>query len=62
MRLKANFDNTNEIDSLNDLPDDFILYKIKLSLPEFKFNINSQGLDKMITMAFKQFNILGEIK
>ena len=63
MRLKAENKNiSDEIDLLTDLPDDFILYKIKLSLPEFDFNINSQGLDKMITMAFKQFNITGDMK
>ena len=63
MRLKAENKNiSDEIDLLTDLPDDFILYKIKLSLPEFNFNINSQGLDKMITMAFKQFNIAGDMK
>jgi len=63
LRLKAeNEDAGNEIDLLSDLPDDFILYKIKLALPEMKFNINSQGLDKMISMTFKKFNILGDMK
>ena len=63
LRLKAeNEDAGNEIDLLSDLPDDFILYKIKLTLPEMKFNINSQGLDKMISMTFKKFNILGDMK
>ena len=63
MRLKNDNKNiSDEIDLLTDLPDVFILYRIKLSLPEFNFNIKSQGLDKTIAMAFKQFNITGDMK
>ena len=62
MRLKADNNMTSELDLLRDISDDFILYKFKLSIPEFNFNINSQGLDKMITMAFKKFIFIGHIK
>ena len=63
MRLKANnTDVSDEIDLLNDLPDDYIQYKVKLKLPEFKFNLNSQGLDKMVTMAFKEFHVKADMK
>ena len=63
IRLKAeNREISNEINLLSDLPDEFILYKIKLVLPELKFNINSQGLEKLISMTFKKFNILCDVK
>ena len=63
MRLKAeNNINSSEIDLLGDIDDEFILYKVKLTLPEFNFNINSQGLEKMITMAFKRFIVIGHMR
>ena len=63
MRLKAeNSDSFDNIDLLSGIDDEFVLYKMKVNLPEFIFNINSQGLDQMINMVFKQFNVLGDLR
>ena len=63
MRLKAeNEDSYDNIDLLSGIDDEFVLYKMKLHLPEFIFNINSQGLEQMITMVFKTFNVLVDLR
>ena len=61
-RLKADNPEKVEVDKMAGLPDEFVLYKLRLHLPEFVFNINSQGLEKMLTNSFKDFTVKASIQ
>ena len=47
---------------MDDLDDSFCLYKAKFFLPELNFDINRQGNEKMISMIFKNFQVVGDIR
>ena len=59
---KINQNASNEVDTLRDVPDSYCLYKVNLTLPKVTFDINRQGIEKMITMEFKKFNVVGEMR
>ena len=59
---KVNENNSNEVDTLREVPDSFCLYKVNLSLPKVIFNINRQGEEKMISMEFYKFIIVAEMR
>jgi hypothetical protein len=47
---------------LDELDDIFCVYKANFILPELNFDINRQGNEKMASMTFKSFKIVGEIR
>ena len=59
-RLKRN--QSQEIDTMKDIPDNFCLYKILLKLPSFYMDINKQFDEKMLSMEFTNFSITGEMR
>ena len=59
---KINKSDTNEVDTMRDVPDSFCLYKVNISLPQVIFDINRQGEEKMITMEYTKFNIVAEMR
>ena len=47
---------------MDDLDDSFCLYKATFILPDLNFDINRQGNEKMVSMIFKNFKVVGEIR
>ena len=51
-----------KISILDELDDMYCLYKANFILPELNFDINRQGNEKMTSMTFKSFKVVGEIR
>ena len=47
---------------IDELDDSFCLYKANFVLPELNFDINRQGNEKMLSMIFNNFKVVGEIR
>ena len=53
---------SNEVDTLKDIPDNFCLYRVILKLPLFSLDINKQNNEKMISIESNNFQVKGEIR
>ena len=47
---------------MDELDDSFCVYKANFILPELNFDINRQGNEKMLSMVFNNFKVIGEIR
>ena len=59
---KLSASSSSEYDKMKDIPDDYSLYEISLTLPTFSLDINKSFDDRMLSMGFNNFFVKGIIR